>query len=118
MAFNTGHSSGIEALEALGVHNVAEKRTNAPENINFEEKGISEEIRYVSHEVETIEMGKGMTAAEKVDNMEEIALFALHVEDDSELNPWTVCIAQITAAPDKAPNFTSTNVAIACVRIG
>ncbi|KAK8051943.1 hypothetical protein PG993_003328 [Apiospora rasikravindrae] len=29
------------------------------------------------------------TAAEKVDNMEEIGLYALHVEDDPSLNPWT-----------------------------
>lgn len=91
IAFNTGHSSGVEALEALGVHNVSEKRSHGTENINLEEKGATEEIRYVAHDVETIEMGKGMTAAEKVDNMEEIALFALHVEDDFDLNPWTVC---------------------------
>ncbi|KAH8887176.1 OPT superfamily oligopeptide transporter [Thozetella sp. PMI_491] len=30
-----------------------------------------------------------MTAAEKVEKMEEIALYALHVEDDPSLNPWT-----------------------------
>ncbi|KAK8080512.1 OPT oligopeptide transporter protein-domain-containing protein [Apiospora hydei] len=30
-----------------------------------------------------------ITAAEKVDNMAEIGLYALHVEDDPSLNPWT-----------------------------
>ena len=92
LAFNTSRSTGIEALEALGTRNVSDKRNPVPENSNPNEKQFTDEIRYVPTE-ETLEIGKGMTAAQKVDNMEEIALFALHVDDDTSLNPWTVCIS-------------------------
>lgn len=84
LAFATGHDAGIKALEELGVHDVREKQ-QAP---GYGEEG---EIRFVPTDEETLGIGKGMTAAQKVDKMEEIALYALHVEDDPTLNPWTVC---------------------------
>jgi hypothetical protein len=90
MAFNTGHSTGMQALEELGVHDVSEKRVSYARAGEKDEINIDEEIRYVPTDEESYEIGKGMTAAEKVDNMEEIALYALHVEDDSSLNPWTM----------------------------
>jgi hypothetical protein len=90
MAFNTGHSTGIEALEELGVHDVSEKRISYSKAEAKDDKNIKDEIRYVPTDVESLEIGKGMTAAEKVDNMEEIALYALHIEDDETLNPWTM----------------------------
>ena len=89
MAFNTGHSTGIQALEELGVHDVAEKRAHFNEDGQADEKNINDEIRYVPTDEESFGIGKGMTASEKVNNMEEIALYALHVEDDPSLNPWT-----------------------------
>ena len=90
LAFNTGHSTGIQALESLGVHDVTEKRTSYAKAEEKDEKNINEEIRYVPTDEESYQIGKGMTAAEKVDNMEEIALYALHVDDDVSLNPWTM----------------------------
>ena len=51
---------------------------------------INDVIRSVpSDEESSTHVGKGMTASEKVENMEEIALYALHVDDDPTLNPWT-----------------------------
>ena len=88
LAFNTGHATGIEALEELGVHDISERKPHVANE--KDEKGPSDEIRYVpSDEESQPTIGKGMTAAEKVDNMEEIALYALHVDDDPSLNPWT-----------------------------
>ncbi|RFU28658.1 hypothetical protein B7463_g7691, partial [Scytalidium lignicola] len=88
LAFNTGHSTGLEALEELGVHDVAQQR-HVPKESAVDEKKEAIEIRYIPVDEDTVEIGKGMTAAEKVDNMEEIALYALHVDDDPSLNPWT-----------------------------
>ena len=90
MAFNTGHATGIEALEQLGVHDVSQKRTSYANVDEKDDKNINDEIRYVPTDEESGEIGTGMTAAQKVDNMEEIALYALHVEDDPSLNPWTM----------------------------
>jgi hypothetical protein len=88
LAFNTGISTGMEALEELGVHDVSERKPHVSDE--KDEKGLSDEIRYVpSDEESNPTIGKGMTASEKVDNMEEIALYALHVDDDPSLNPWT-----------------------------
>lgn len=99
-AFLTGHSTGIEALSELGVHDIrAERRktdtdekTAAKDTQTDEKKhdNINDEISRVPDDEETImPIGKGMTAQEKVENMEEIALYALHVEDDPSLDPWT-----------------------------
>jgi hypothetical protein len=89
LAFSTGHSTGMEALEELGVNEVSERIPHVSDEKD-EKGGISDEIRYVpSDEESSPVMGKGMTASEKVDNMEEIALYALHVDDDPSLNPWT-----------------------------
>lgn len=90
LAFNTGHSTGIEALEELGVHDVSQKRTIHVSADEKDDKNINDEIRHVPSDEESYGIGKGMTAAQKVDNMEEIALYALHVEDDPTLNPWTM----------------------------
>lgn len=90
LAFATGKSSGIDALESLGVHDVSEKTTQSIQWNESIQKGFGDEIRYVSADEENLDIGKGMTARQKVDNMEEIALFALHVDDDTTLNPWTV----------------------------
>jgi hypothetical protein len=89
MAFNTGHSTGIEALEELGVHDVSERKVPISTRDEKDGKEALDEIRYVPADEESFGIGKGMTAAEKVDNMEEIALYALHVDDDPSLNPWT-----------------------------
>lgn len=89
LAFNTGHSTGIQALEDLGVHDVSEKRTMVVGDQKTDEKGATDDIQYVPVDEESFGIGKGMTASEKVDNMEEIALYALHVDDDPSLNPWT-----------------------------
>ena len=91
LAFNTGRSTGIEALEELGVHDVSERKVPvlaSDEKGEKDEHGISDDIRYVSTDDE-FGIGKGMTAKEKVDDMEQIALYALHVDDDPTLNPWT-----------------------------
>ena len=90
MAFNTGHSTGIESLQELGVHDVTEKRTSYSRSDEKDDKNINDEIRSVPMDEESLEIGKGMTAADKVENMEEIALYALHVDDDPSLNPWTM----------------------------
>jgi hypothetical protein len=96
LAFATSHDAGVVALEELGVHDVNEKQTHA-QTEGFDSKGYDEgEVRYVPTDEETLGIGKGMTAAQKVDNMEEIALYALHVEDDPTLNPWTVSQNTIT----------------------
>jgi len=92
LAFNTGRSTGIEALEALGVHDVSEKKRVVSGTAELDETGSSDEIRYVPTYEETLEIGKGMTAAQKVEKMEDIALYALHVDDDPSLNPWTVSL--------------------------
>jgi hypothetical protein len=84
-AFNTGHSTGIEVLEELGVHKISSEKTP-----NTKEKGLGDDIRRVSSDEEAFGDGdKLKTAAEKVDNMEEIAIYALHTDDDVSLNPWT-----------------------------
>ena len=89
LAFNTGHSTGVEELEELGVYDVSERKPNVSNN-EKDDKGLGDEIRYVPDDEESNPtIGKGMTALEKVDNMEEIALYALHVDDDPSLNPWT-----------------------------
>lgn len=88
LAFNTGHAAGVEALEELGVHDVSQQSHVPPASLGDEKKETAE-IRYIAADEETFEIGKGMTAAEKVDNMQEIALYALHVDDDPSLNPWT-----------------------------
>jgi hypothetical protein len=91
LAFNTGQSTGIAAL--LGVDTTPEKRHNVSEKSDKaqHEKGADDEVQYVATDEETLEIAKGMTASQKVDKMEKIALYALHVEDDESLNPWTVC---------------------------
>lgn len=84
-AFNTGHSTGIEVLAELSVYN-----TSSQETPNMKEKELSDEIRRVSSDEEAFGDGdKLKTAAEKVDNMEEIAIYALHTDDDVSLNSWT-----------------------------
>lgn len=88
LAFNTGRSTGIGALEELGVHDVSERKVPVSASDEKDENGISDDIRYVSTDDE-FGIGKGMTAKEKVDDMEQIALYALHVDDDPTLNPWT-----------------------------
>jgi hypothetical protein len=88
LAFNTGHSTGMEALEELGVHDVSERKPHIPDE--KDEKGLADGIRYVPAEEESRPtIGKVLTASEKVDNMEVIALYALHVDDDPSLNPCT-----------------------------
>ena len=91
LAFTTGHNAGIEALQGLGVHDVDKKHKGGKQNDLGPSNG---EIKYLPTDEEALGIGKGMTAAEKVDNMEEIALYAIHVEDDPTLNPWTVCAFQ------------------------
>jgi hypothetical protein len=90
LAFNTGHSTGIQALEELGVHELSEKRASHAAEEEKKENRVGDDIRYLPSDEENHEMGKGLTASEKVDNMEEIALYALHVNDDPTLNPWTM----------------------------
>lgn len=90
LAFNTGHSSGVEALEELGVRNVSGNPGTTVHGEEKAEKGHADDIQYVgASDEEAVPIGKGMTALEKVDNMEDIALYALHVDDDPSLNPWT-----------------------------
>jgi len=93
LAFATGHDAGIVALEDLGVHNVREKQEYTQTEENDEKFFVEGEVQYVVADEETLGVGKSMTAAQKVENMEEIALYALHVEDDHTLNPWTVRIS-------------------------
>lgn len=87
LAFNTSAVTGIEAIRELGVHEVSEKQPRVSINQN---NGKDEINQIVVDDEETFEDGKGMmTAGEKVNNMEEIGIHALHVEDDPSLNPWT-----------------------------
>lgn len=65
LAFNTGHSSGIEALEELGVHDVSEKRTTVVDDEKVDEKGATDDIQYVPVDEESFGIGKGMTASQK-----------------------------------------------------
>ena len=92
LAFKTGYSPGVEALHELGVRDVSESSASArPQRQDeWNDKRIDEEVRYVPMDEESPQIGKGMTAAQKVDNEEEIALYALHVDDDPTLNPWTM----------------------------
>lgn len=90
LAFATGHDAGAEALEELGVHHVEDNPVSQKTGEDQEKGFNGEEIRHVATDEENLGIGKGMTASQKVDNMEEIALYALHVEDDPTLNPWTV----------------------------
>jgi hypothetical protein len=85
-ALSSGSSTGVETMERLGVHGVSEKKNSYTREREVDE---GDDIRYVPDDVESLHIGKGMTASEKVDNMEEIALYALHVEDNRSLNPWT-----------------------------
>ena len=93
VAFTSSRQEGIQALQELGVQTIlpeSEKRhTGVQENEPTTEKNLNDEIRGIAEDEESMPIGKGMTAAEKVQNMEEIALYALHVEDDPSLNPWT-----------------------------
>lgn len=98
LAFNTGRSTGIDTLQELGVEMAPEKKPHSTEKSDEDEKGHTDEIRYVPTDEENISIGKGMTAAQKVDDMAEIALYALHVEDDESLNPWTVRLAPFDTA--------------------
>ncbi|KAK8127642.1 OPT oligopeptide transporter protein-domain-containing protein [Apiospora sp. TS-2023a] len=52
-------------------------------------KGYRDESRRGSDDPEYASVEERRTAAEKVDNMADIGLYALHVEDDPSLNPWT-----------------------------
>lgn len=83
---NTGSSTGVEAMEHIQVGDVSEKKKSYTRESEVDD---GDDIRSVPDDVESLHIGKGMTAAEKVDNMEEIALYALHVEDNRSLNPWT-----------------------------
>lgn len=86
LAFNTGHASGIESLEAMGVHTYPTKEDGATD----EKKDMDDGIRAFSLDEEASGDGKKeLTAAQKVGDMENIALYALEVEDDPSLNPWT-----------------------------
>ena len=93
IAFTSSRQEGIQALQELGVQAFnpeSEKgRTIAQGNEQGTEKNLNDEIRGVPEDEEAMPIGKGMTAAEKVSDMSEIALYALHVEDDPSLNPWT-----------------------------
>ena len=99
LAFVSGHDEGVQALHELGVHRVQHDSPRGSLNSHdekspaTEEKNINDEIRHVADDEEGLPIGKGMTASEKVENMEEIALYALHVEDDPSLNPWTFRVA-------------------------
>ena len=52
-------------------------------------KSSKDESRCGSDDSEFASVLQRRTAAEKVDKMSEIGLYALHVEDDPSLNPWT-----------------------------
>lgn len=92
VAFTSSRQEGIQALQELGVHTTVPFSEKGPIREQDNEEGgknLNDEIRGIADDEETMPIGKGMTAAEKVQNMEEIALYALHVEDDPSLNPWT-----------------------------
>jgi hypothetical protein len=89
VTLNTGSSIGVETVEQLGVCDVSENKASYTGEREVDNKEMDSDIRYVPNDEESLHVGKGMTAAEKVDNMEEIALYALHVDDDPSLNPWT-----------------------------
>lgn len=65
LAFQTDHSTGIEALEELGVHDVSEKRTTVVNDAKVGEKGPTDDIQYVPMDEESFGIGKGMTASQK-----------------------------------------------------
>lgn len=93
-AFNTGHASGIEALEELGVHILPEKENIEKGRVSVGQRATKgnadDQIRNASVDEDGFPAEKhDMSAADMVDNMEEIALYALHTEDDPSLNPWT-----------------------------
>jgi hypothetical protein len=89
LAFNTNSSTGVETLEQVAAYDVSEEKKSYTRDKEIADKELGDEIRYISNDEESLHIGKGMTAAEKVENMEEIALYALHVDDDRSLNPWT-----------------------------
>ncbi|RDW70319.1 hypothetical protein BP5796_08716 [Coleophoma crateriformis] len=92
-AFNTGHTTGIEALEELGVHTLPNESSEKGRISvgQYPAKGeVDNQIQDVSAGEDEIPAEKhGMSAADMVDNMEEIALYAIHTDDDPSLNPWT-----------------------------
>ncbi len=76
-AFATGHDEGITALGELGVQNVIHKTeaagskgTTDEKHAVTDEKNLNDEIRHVAEDEEALSIGKGMTAQEKVENME------------------------------------------------
>jgi len=78
-------AAGFAKLDSAATMFTDEKLTLDKSNSD-----INDVIRSVpSDEESSTHVGKGMTASEKVENMEEIALYALHVDDDPTLNPWT-----------------------------
>jgi hypothetical protein len=89
LALNTNSSIAVETLEQVAAYDVPEEKSPHTREKEIDDKEMGDEIRYISNDEESLHIGKGMTASEKVDNMEEIALYALHVEDDRSLNPWT-----------------------------
>lgn len=98
-AFVTGTASGLEALEELGVHMETDgdvERTPEGRLNNHHEKagtddkaGGVEEICAVSLDEEEVAFEKNATAADKLRDMTKVALYALHVDDDVSLSPWT-----------------------------
>jgi hypothetical protein len=98
VAFATGRESGIEALEDLGVKPVrgdgaahTKEHSLVDEKLALESSNSNgvDSIHAAGDDVEAVEVGKGLSASDKVHRMEEIALYALHVDDDPTLNPWT-----------------------------
>jgi hypothetical protein len=94
IAFATSREAGIEALGELGVVDTRDEKLGHSETMDRtdsagDEKGSANEVHQVTTDEESLGIGQGMTAAEKVENREEIALHALHVDDDPSLNPWT-----------------------------
>jgi hypothetical protein len=84
----TGRSVNDDGPEKINVHEMPSGDSAADEKTT-QKSTVQEDIIQINGDEESIPIGKGMTASQKVQNMEEIALYALHVEDDPTLNPWT-----------------------------
>ena len=99
LAFATGRAAGLEALESLGVAPTGDDdlvgqlkdaaEANEKTALESSESRRTDSVGQGGHDFEAIDVGVGLTATDKVHRMEEIALYALHVDDDPSLNPWT-----------------------------
>jgi hypothetical protein len=93
LAFQTGRAAGVDALDEMGLDIVPPDRHHPAEKPAMDEKKTQDDeicpVDSVEDGESSISVGKGLTAADKVGDMEKIGIYAIHVDDDPSLSPWT-----------------------------